>query len=104
MCEFFREKSQIVILSTFDQRELNFLYYIDENVYSVRKRAFFTLSCTLQGLQIEAFQQPYSKCKCEKPISAEKLKITFAKIQIWPPNCFPKWFGPKQIEAILWFN
>ena len=38
MCEFFREKSQIVILSTFDQRELNFLYYIDENVYSVRER------------------------------------------------------------------
>ena len=38
MCEFFREKSQIVILSTFDQRESNFLYYIDENVYSVRER------------------------------------------------------------------
>ena len=39
MCEFFREKSQIVILSTFDQRELIFFfYYIDENVYSVRER------------------------------------------------------------------
>ena len=47
MCEFFREKSQIVVLSTFDQRELIFLYYIDENVYSVRERVKNALSRTL---------------------------------------------------------
>ena len=33
-------------------------------------------------------------------ISAEKLKITFSKIQILPPKFLPDWFGPKQIEAI----
>ena len=38
MCEFFREKSQIVVLSTFDQRELKKKKYFDENVYSVRER------------------------------------------------------------------
>ena len=32
------------------------------------------------------------------PISAEKLKITSAKINIWPLNCFPEWFGLKEIE------
>ena len=47
MCEFFREKSQIVVLSTFDQREFKKINYFDENVYSVRERAFFTLSRTL---------------------------------------------------------
>ena len=47
MCEFFREKSQIVILSTFDQREFKKINNFDENVYSVQKRAFFTLSSTL---------------------------------------------------------
>ena len=36
----------------------------------------------------------------KNPILAEKLKITFAKIQILPRNFFPEWFGPKQIEAI----
>ena len=36
----------------------------------------------------------------KNPISAEKLKITFSKIQILPPNFFPEWFGPKQVEAI----
>ena len=36
----------------------------------------------------------------ENPISAEKLKITFATIQILPPIFFPEWFGPKQVEAI----
>jgi hypothetical protein len=36
----------------------------------------------------------------KNPISAEKLKITFAKIQILPQKIFPEWFGPKQIEAI----
>ena len=35
----------------------------------------------------------------KNPISAEKLKITFAKIQILPQNFFHEWFGPKQIEA-----
>ena len=40
----------------------------------------------------------------KNPISAEKLKITFAKNQILPPNSFPKWFGPKQIEAIRFLN
>ena len=37
-------------------------------------------------------------------ISAEKLKITFAKIQILPRKFFPEWFGPKQIKAIRFLN
>ena len=37
-------------------------------------------------------------------ISAEKLKITSAKIQILPHIFFPEWFGPKQIEAIRFQN
>ena len=37
-------------------------------------------------------------------ISAEKLKITFSKIQILPYNFFPEWFGQKQIEAIRFRN
>ena len=42
---------------------------------------------------------------CPKnPISAEKRKITFSKIQVLPRNFFPKWFGPKQIEAIHFQN
>ena len=40
----------------------------------------------------------------KNPIWAEKLKITFAKIQILPKIFFPKWFGPKQIEAIHFGN
>ena len=40
----------------------------------------------------------------KNPISAEKLKSTFAKIQIFAPNFFPEWFGPKQIEAIRFQN
>ena len=40
----------------------------------------------------------------KNPISAEKLKITFSKIQILPQNFFPEWFGPKQIEAIRFRN
>ena len=40
----------------------------------------------------------------KNPISAEKLKITFVKIQIWPKIFFPEWFGPKQIEAIRFEN
>ena len=40
----------------------------------------------------------------KNPFSAEKLKITFAKIQILPQNFFPEWFGPKQIEAIRFRN
>ena len=43
----FREKSQIVSLSTFDQRELKKINYFNENVSRVRERAFFTLSRTL---------------------------------------------------------
>ena len=35
MCEFFREKSQIAVLSTFDQCELKRKNYFDKNVYSV---------------------------------------------------------------------
>ena len=34
MCEFFREKYQIVVFSTFDQRELKKINYFDKNVYS----------------------------------------------------------------------
>ena len=37
-------------------------------------------------------------------ISAEKLKITFAKLQILPQIFFPKWLGPNQIEAISFGN
>ena len=40
----------------------------------------------------------------KNPISAEKLKITFSKIQIVPQIFFPEWFGPKQIEAIRFRN
>ena len=40
----------------------------------------------------------------KNPISAEKLKITFAKIEILPQKIFPEWFGPKQIEAIPFRN
>ena len=38
MCEFFREKSQIVVLNTLNQCELKIINYFDENVYSVRER------------------------------------------------------------------
>ena len=56
MCEFFREKSQIVVLSTFDQHEFKKKNYFDENVYSVRERAFcyafsHTLMCSHQNLK-----------------------------------------------------
>ena len=47
MCECFMEKSQIVSLSTFDQRELKKKNYFDENVYSVRERVKNALFCTL---------------------------------------------------------
>ena len=40
----------------------------------------------------------------KNPISGEKLKITFSKIQILPRNFFPEWFGPKKIEAIHFQN
>ena len=40
----------------------------------------------------------------KNPISEEKLKITFAKIQILPQNFFPEWFGPKQMEPIRFQN
>ena len=40
----------------------------------------------------------------KNPISAEKLKITFSKIQFLAINFFPEWFGPKQIEAIRFQN
>ena len=57
-----------------------------------------------QGPQNAALQQRDSPCQSENPISAEKLKITFAKIQFFPLNFFPKWFGPKQIETICFGN
>ena len=47
MCEFFREKSQIVVFSTFDQREQKKKNYFDKNVYSVRERVKNALSRTL---------------------------------------------------------
>ena len=40
----------------------------------------------------------------KNPISAEKKKITFSKIQILDRNFIPEWFGPKQIEAIHFRN
>ena len=39
----FREKSQIVSLSTFDKREFNKINYFNKNVSRVQERAFFTL-------------------------------------------------------------
>ena len=47
MAKFFREKSQIVVLSTFDQREFKKINYFDENVYSVRERVKNALFRTL---------------------------------------------------------
>ena len=47
MCEFYREKSQIVVLSTFDQHKFKIINYFDENVYSVRERVQNALSRTL---------------------------------------------------------
>ena len=40
----------------------------------------------------------------KNPISLEKLKITFSKVEILPHIFFPEWFGPKQIEAIRFKN
>ena len=41
----------------------------------------------------------------KKPILAEKLKITFAKIVILPKHFFSsEWFGQKQIDAICFRN
>ena len=48
MFEFFGEKSQIGILSTFDQREFKKINHFDKNVYSVKKGHFlpFLAHCT----------------------------------------------------------
>ena len=47
MAKFFREKSQIVVVSTFDQREFKKKKHFETNAYSVRERVFFTHSRTL---------------------------------------------------------
>ena len=47
MAKFFREKSQIVVLSTFDQREFKKTKYFETNAYSVRKSVKNTLFRTL---------------------------------------------------------
>ena len=47
MSEFFREKSQVVVLSTLNQCELKIINYFDENVYSVQERVKNALFCTL---------------------------------------------------------
>ena len=48
MCEFFREKSQIVVLTTFDQREFKKINYFDENfVQCARKGIFYPFSHTV---------------------------------------------------------
>ena len=47
MCACFREKSQIVSLSTFDHVNFKKNNYFDKNVSRVRERVFFTLSRTL---------------------------------------------------------
>ena len=107
MCEFFRKKSQIVVLSTFDQREykknklfwrkcvqcarkgkkcpfshtvkifVKIIYFFKFTLIKSTQNnnlRFFPKEFThilknynfgLQGLQIEAFQQRYSKCKWE---------------------------------------
>ena len=57
MCEFFREKSQIVVLSTFDQRELKKINYFDKNVYSVREMVKNALSRTLLHLVFKIFKK-----------------------------------------------
>ena len=48
MAKFFREKSQIVVLSTFDQREFKkTTKYFETNAYSVQERVKNALSCKL---------------------------------------------------------
>ena len=44
----------------------------------------------LQGLQIEAFQQRYSKCKCETPYLEGELRFFFNKKN---KKIYPEWFG-----------
>ena len=41
MCEFFREKSQIVVLSTFDLRELKKKNFLQKFVQCARKGIFY---------------------------------------------------------------
>ena len=56
MAKFFREKSQIVVLSTFDQRELKKqTKYFETNAYSVRERVKNTLSRTLYAFVSKYF-------------------------------------------------
>ena len=40
----------------------------------------------------------------KNPTSAGILKVTFSKIQIFPRNFCPEWFGPKEAEAIPFRN
>ena len=47
MSKFFREKSQIVVLSTLNQCEIKIINYFDKNVYSVRERVKNAPSRTL---------------------------------------------------------
>ena len=57
MAKFFREKSQIVVLSTFDQREFKKNNCFYENVYSVRERVKNALSRTLLHLVFKIFKK-----------------------------------------------
>ena len=63
-----------------------------------------TSNCRPQGPQNAALQQRFLHVSPNNPISAEKLKITFAQIQILLQKTFPEWFGPKQIEDIRFQN
>ena len=79
----------------------------------VKNLIFFINKCTHllktsnfgpQGLQMQRYSSVTLHVSPKIPISAEKLKITFSKIQILPQNFFPEWFGPKQMEAIRFLN
>ena len=47
---------------------------------------FNNISFRLQGLQIGAFQQLYSKCKCETPYFEGELVPKTGKIEKCPPK------------------
>ena len=96
--KIFKKKNFTFIKSAF----LNNLRFFTNKVTHFLKTSNFGL----QGPQNVALQQRYSPCLLivKKTISAEKLKITFTKIQMLPWNFFRKWFGPKQIEALRFGN
>ena len=83
MCEFFREKSQIYVLSTFDQGEFLKNNYFDENVYSVRERE---IDCKV--LKFKCFSSVTRNVSVKHPILNLNLFQKHAKIEKCPPNFF----------------